>query len=517
MNADEVTPLPAWLAIKRRSMGDFRANKHPMIRLDFANSLLRSPAACLFLLLAFTCSGAAQEFATGQIIEKVAARKDEKQSYALYLPASYTPAKRFPIIYAFDPGARGVLPVERFREAAEKYSYIVVGSNNSRNGPEVKLSEIISALLEDTQARLAIDTNRVYTTGFSGGARVAGLIAFSLKGQIAGVIGCGAGFPSQGKPTKDLPFAYYGIAGSDDFNLTEVRQLTRTLGSLGATVHFAVFEGDHVWPPAAFCTEAIEWMELQAMKSRRRERDDKLIAELLIQQSERLRADEAAKKTFDVYLKADALAKDFQGLANVAEFAARAEQLKNAKEVKEGFRQEKAGEQLEQKTLQEFYGLRERMKTEELRTAVLGELRSFLTGLRKDSESIAPTGKRSIARRALASFWVSLMEESAQLRFQKKHSETAATLTLAAEIRPDNPQLFFGIARAQALARNRKDALEALKKAVEKGFTNLDELKTNADLETVRGEAAYKQLIETLSKKNANASGASNSGGSHEQ
>jgi dienelactone hydrolase len=490
-----------------------------MIRLNCANSLLRFSAAGLLLLLAVICPAFAQEFTTGKVIEKVPTRKDDKQSYALYLPTSYTPSKRFPIIYAFDPGARGSLPVERFREAAEKYGYIVVGSNNSRNGPDVPLSEIITAFLDDTQSRLAIDERRVYTTGFSGGARVAGLVAFSLKGQIAGVIGCGAGFPAQAKPTRDLPFAYYGIAGSDDFNLTEVRQLTRSLDSLGATVHLAVFEGDHAWPPAAFCTEAVEWMELQAMKSAkfgRRERDDKLIAELLIKQTDRLRADETAKKTFDVYLKADALAKDFQGLANVTEFAAKAEQLKNSKEVKEGFRQEKADEQLEQKTLREFYTLRERMKAEELRTAVMSDLRSFLAGLRKDSESSTPSSKRSIARRALANFRVLLIEEAAQLRFQKKHSETAATLMLAAEIRPDNPQIFFGIARAQALAKNKKDALEALKKAVEKGFANLDELKTNPDLETIRGEQAYKQLIETLSKKNANASGSSSGEESHE-
>jgi dienelactone hydrolase len=516
LNDYEVTPLLAWLAIKQGSMGNFRVNKYPMIRLNCTNSLLRSSAAGLLLLLAVICPAFAQEFVTGKVIGKVATRKDDRQSYALYLPTSYTPTKRFPIIYAFDPGAHGSLPVERFREAAEKHGYIVAGSNNSRNGPDVPLSEIITAFLDDTQSRLAIDERRVYTTGFSGGARVAGLVAFSLKGQIAGVIGCGAGFPTQAKPTKDLPFAYYGIAGSDDFNLTEVRQLARTLDGLSAPVHFAVFEGGHAWPPAVFCTEAVAWMELQAMKSGRRERDDKLIAELLIQQTDRLRADEVAKKTFDVYLRADALAKDFQGLANVTEFAIKAEQLKNAKEVKEGFRREKADEQLEQKTLRDFYGLRERLKAEELRTAVISDLRSFLTGLRKDTESSMPGSKRSIARRALANFWVLLIEEAAQLRFQKKHSETAATLMLAAEIRPDNPQIFFGIARALALAKNRKDALEALKKAVEKGFSNLDELKTNPDLETIRSEQAYKQLIETLSKKNANVSGSSSGEESHE-
>ncbi|HMX28395.1 MAG TPA: tetratricopeptide repeat protein, partial [Blastocatellia bacterium] len=92
-------------------------------------------------------------------------------------------------------------------------------------------------------------------------------------------------------------------------------------------------------------------------------------------------------------------------------------------------------------------------------------------------------------------------EEVAQLRFQKKYAEAATTLTLATEIRPNNPQVYFNLARAQALAKNKKDALEALKKAVEKGFANLEELKTNADLETVRGEAAYKQLVELLSQK----------------
>lgn len=342
MNSGDVTLVSAGLAIKRRAMGDFRPIKHPMKQLHRANSLFAFLAACLILSVVPAGRAAAQEFAVGKVIEKVPTRKDEKQTYALYLPGNYTPAKRYPILYAFDPGARGVLPVERFREAAEKYGYIVVGSNNSRNGPEVPLNAILTALLDDTQARLAIDANRVYTTGFSGGARVAGLIAFSLKGQIAGVIGCGAGFPTLAKPAKDLPFAYYGIAGSDDFNLTEVRQLTRTLDSLGAKVHFAVFEGDHAWPPAAYCTEAVEWMELQAMKSNRRERNDKLIADLLDKQTDRLRADEASHKTFDVYLRADALAKDFQGLTNVAEFTVKAEQLKNLKEIKEGFRQEKA-------------------------------------------------------------------------------------------------------------------------------------------------------------------------------
>lgn len=488
-------------------MGNSRVHKRPMIRPTRLNSFLLAMATGLSLLLVLSSRAWAQEFATGKVIEKVTARKDDKQSYALYLPSGYAPAKPFPIIYAFDPGARGLLPVERFKEAAEKYGYIIVGSNNSRNGPGVRLSEILNTLLDDTQSRLAIDGKRVYATGFSGGARVAGSLALSLKGQMAGVIACGAGFPGEAKPAKDLPFAFYGIAGSEDFNLIEVRQLVRTLDSLGATTHLAVFEGEHSWPPAAFCTEAVEWLELQAIKSGRRNRDDKLIAELFAKQVERLRADESANKTFDVFLQAAALAKDFQGLGNVGEFAAKAEQLKSSKEVKDGFKQEKNEEQLQQSYLRNLFTLRDRLRTDENPSAVTVELRTLIANLRKKSESDVPGSERSVARRTLGGAWVSLMEESAQLRYSKQYAELAATLALASEIRPSNAQVLYNLARAQALLGKKKEAVESLKKAVEKGFANLEELKTNPDLETIRGEKAYKQLIETLSKKTMSTGG----------
>jgi hypothetical protein len=45
--------------------------------------------------------------APGQVIEKVVCEGSPDESYALYLPSNYTPSKRWPIIYAFDPGARG--------------------------------------------------------------------------------------------------------------------------------------------------------------------------------------------------------------------------------------------------------------------------------------------------------------------------------------------------------------------------------------------------------------------------
>ena len=102
----------------------------------------------------------------GQIVEKVICLNDPNQSYALYLPSNYSPDRKWPILYAFDPRARGKLPLERFKEAAEQYNWIVVGSNNSRNGPLQLAVDAWNAIVKDTHERFAIDDNRVYATGF---------------------------------------------------------------------------------------------------------------------------------------------------------------------------------------------------------------------------------------------------------------------------------------------------------------------------------------------------------------
>ena len=93
--------------------------------------------------------------APGVVHASVTVAADPSNSYALYLPAAYSPAKRWPLLLVFDPFARGEVSVKLFHEAAEKYSFIVVGSNNSRNFQDP--SAAIRLLWEDVKARYAID------------------------------------------------------------------------------------------------------------------------------------------------------------------------------------------------------------------------------------------------------------------------------------------------------------------------------------------------------------------------
>jgi len=140
------------------------------------------------MLLGSAETKAAQDLQPGNIIKRVVCNNSLDQSYALYLPSTYSPARKWPLLAAFDPGARGSVPLEHFKQAAERYGYIVCGSNNSRNGPMAVSADAAYAMLGDVVNRFPIDEKRVYLTGFSGGARVATTIAMLLKGRIAGVI-----------------------------------------------------------------------------------------------------------------------------------------------------------------------------------------------------------------------------------------------------------------------------------------------------------------------------------------
>src|SRR5215469_2103888 len=123
----------------------------------------------------------------GQFVNVVCAA-DANQSYALYLPSGYTVTKRWPIIYFFDPGGRGRRPLDLYKDLAETYGFIFVGSNNSRNFSSNE-SEIVNAIWQDTHVRLSLDERRIYSSGFSGGARVAGAMALNCSScEMAGVI-----------------------------------------------------------------------------------------------------------------------------------------------------------------------------------------------------------------------------------------------------------------------------------------------------------------------------------------
>jgi poly(3-hydroxybutyrate) depolymerase len=345
--------------------------------------------ACVWLVVA-TAALAAQ-LPSGQIIDRVTCAADSSQSYALFVPADYTPSRSWPIILAFDPGGRGRTPVERYQAAAERYGYIVVGSNNSRNGsPEIP--RIVAALTTDVASRLAVDPRRVYLAGMSGGARVALGIALASK-EIAGVIASSAGYPDS-RVRKALPFPVFATAGVEDFNHLEMRRLDREL----TTPHrLAIFKGGHVWLSSELAVEAVEWMELHAMKSGLKGRDDVEIDRLFAARMASL----GAGVDKDTFRRVRAIADDFQGLRDVSALATRADDLGRDKAIRAALDAERDEDRREESLLREVASMTARLTSDD-RLRALTQLRQTWKGLSAQAKTPADSTERQMARRVLA-------------------------------------------------------------------------------------------------------------------
>ena len=442
----------------------------------------------------------AEELPRGRVVEAVATLKDPSQTYALYLPTDYTPARRRPVLYCFDPLARGAVPVKLFSEAAERFGWVVVGSNNSRNGPLRASLDAAGAMIEDVQARLSVDGARTYAAGFSGGARQAILIDQLCRHCLAGVIAAGAGYPPGHKPEAPVRLALFGVAGVDDFNFPEVKKLDATLARLGAAHRFESFEGGHAWPPPGLAAAAVEWMELQAVKAGRRPKDEAFVAGVWERRLSEARALEAASKPYAAYRAYESLAADFRGLRDAGEAETRLAALGASKEVKAALRDE--AEQLgrQQRLVAQLFELAERRRGEfEERTQAAADFRATVESLRAKAKAEADSGERRVARRVLSLVTAHFYEAAAELRRRRGRApEVVAALEVASEVAPDSPRLFYELAVAHALNSDRKRALAALRKAFDLGFKDAAALEGEPALEPLRDDAEYKRLVESI-------------------
>ena len=110
---------------------------------------------------------------------------------------------------------------------------------------------------------------------------------------------------------QSVSFAALRTTGTDDFNYVEMHQLDRKLTS---PHRLAVFDGGHTLPPEDVALEAIEWMELQAMKTGRRPRDATLVDRLFAKREQQIAAAETPGRNGPSPRR---LAADFSGLRDV--------------------------------------------------------------------------------------------------------------------------------------------------------------------------------------------------------
>ncbi|MBK7922313.1 MAG: hypothetical protein IPJ95_01615 [Gemmatimonadetes bacterium] len=439
----------------------------------------------------------------GQVVERVTSRSNRQQQYAAFLPSRYSTDQAWPVLVVLDPRGRALLPLERVREVADRLGYIVLSSWNSRSDePEDHNADAINAILDDADRLLSIDPHRIYLVGQSGTARGSWIFGYSLRGNVAGIIGYGAGTPrdfplEQPGPGGAAGPDFFGAAGIDDYNFDEMWALDARLDSVGIRHHIGWFDGVHAWPGAADLAEAVEWMHLQAMRRGLLAADRPWIDALYRSRLGDAAMMRAAGASYRAWRRFRAIETDFAGLHDIAAATEHRRELERQPGVFQAERH--LGELVRQqeafnRTLGEVLGDLRRT-SQPLATSWR---RLGLDGLVERARDPADTMGAHAARRALEQVWVyTSFYEPREHLVRQDPRRALALLAIAERLRPADPAV--ALYRAEALARlgRSAEAREALVTAA-RGGALPEALDRDPTLTALRADAGSRAVLARL-------------------
>ena len=395
---------------------------------------------------------------------------DSTQSYSLYLPTSYNPNDRFPAVFLFDPHANGRLPVDKLRKKAEELGYILIGSNNSRNGAD-NLTYICQSLIQDALNKFRIDRNRIFAGGFSGGARVAGSVLPQIT-RVQSVFSCGAGLMQAIQLIKKKNLTYLGIIGEQDFNYREAIQTHQVFNQKGIENHLLSFQGGHEWPPDSILSKSLDWFECQSMKNNPKNVSEDWLNTFYkkqINKAEFLAKNKNKLESYHQYRWVYACVKD---LLSTKKLTKRIQKLKNSPEIARYYQQRNQLLQQEQRLYNQYIQAYMHRDTEWWKR----EINEYE---KKISQTSNPQQKNFLIR--LKNYWSMAGFSLTSNALEKDQIEKARhTTDIYQMVDPENPDVYYLKAKLFALTGNQEQAMEHLKKAADKGFEDWDRIRKDS-------------------------------------
>ncbi len=426
----------------------------------------------------------------GAFTNPIACWKDTSLSYVAYLPTSYDTSKKYPILIAFDAHAAGKKTVDTYKNLCEKFGYLMVASNNSKNGlDQIALDHITASLLSDVKLRLAVDTNRIYACGFSGGARVAASLA--KQGGISGLAGCSAGF----QVGSAVPFNFIGFAGNEDFNSNEMIELNKTLDMTNTQHHLIIFQGKHEWPTPKVFEDAFFWFEFNAMKDKIIPLNIALLNTFRVKQEQKINSLKKQGNLYDAYMEADKGAHFLYSLIDCSWLLKERVSLENSNQLKKIF-QEKLSIEKREKELQNYY--RQAIQEKDYlwwKSEV--ERLTAETHSKQNSKEEVLLLKRTLSFLSLLSY----MAANSTLN-QNQLPQAGHYLKVYEKIDPNNQEVYYLQAVLSARLKMDSAVVPLLEKAVLNGFNDLERLEKEVDFQALRATASYTQLIGKIIKTN---------------
>lgn len=404
-------------------------------------------------------------FTKGKVIEQVTCQNNVTQSYALYIPANSN-NDAMPVIYFFDPHANGALPLNKYKALADKYHFILAGSNNSKNGNDFATAEnIFQSLFSDTKNRLRINTNRIYTCGFSGGAKVASYIAMQ-HGEIKGVVCNGAGLPD-GTAFTNFDFSFTAIAGEGDMNMTDLVATTNQLDKTQTIHRIIFFNGKHEWAPETIMDIAFSGLQLDAMRSQLISKDDAFISNYIAQSKKRLEEYSSKNELIKAEQECKLSIGMLSGLTNEANwFAAKDAAIKN-----------KAAYQQQLNVQQKLFETEQQIKATYMQQFQNGDINYWTKTINElQTKSKLQTAEAPMYQRLLAYLSLAFYSISNQLIGNNQNNEALYFVSLYKMADATNSEAWYFSAILNARNNNAKVTEDDLIKAVGFGFSDKDRM-----------------------------------------
>ena len=209
----------------------------------------------------------------GRIYDRIT---KSNSSYSVYFPKNYVEKEKYPAIIFFDPHGHGRFPLEKYKNLADKFQFLLIGSNDSKNGMNIEQClKFADDLLNETSTTLPGYKEQISVAGFSGGAKVALVAANTISGFSSGIY-CGAAFPP-GSIQINIPLL--AIAGRHDMNYTEVRNYNQSIDKSGITHTLVEWNGKHEWPDTSTFEHAFYWNLFTSMRNKNVEKNENIVGE----------------------------------------------------------------------------------------------------------------------------------------------------------------------------------------------------------------------------------------------
>jgi len=450
-----------------------------------------------FLFICFTtlCISQQKKYETGKIIDTVWVDKYTKESFSLYLPNNYKPSELFPVVFIFEPGGRGKTGIYPFIKASEEYGYVLICSNNSKNGPYNKNYEIANRLFNSVFSNFYINEKRIYTSGFSGGSRLASSIAI-LTGQIQGVIACGAGFESkESVVAKQQNFSYAGLVGNRDMNYIEMRNTRDFLNKFKVSNELFVFDIKHQWPAQEQILNAFDWLELEAYKKNILLKNNKKIntiyhkiykeAKQYKQENKLILSADAYKRiirNFSRYYNLDSIKKEIKTLTNSKAYKT------EKKELEISFAKENT---LTTLFIDQFTIDFERSKMNKKWWS------SKINKIHKELET-ANSAEKKMYKRLLYKIFAHAIETAGIGNRIQNTNQSILCYEICILIYPKYPLPYFKQVENYLVLNDEKTALNYLEKLIDHGFTNRNRIDNIKGIDKLKKNDRFDEIMKQL-------------------